>query len=711
MRSLSVQWKITLMAGVGILLTVFVLTGLSFYFSSQNQQLVSEQTFTSLRNQSEALVKIQSERQAIYVQQYMDEATYRAEMLAQSVLFLKFNAEENYTNSAELRGSINELLRRSVNNFPNIYSAFVVFEPNALDGEDNNYHDASYVGANSTGRFAPYWSKSLNQQAVQRVFTEEQIVNTSLNTAGRADNDIFSCSALSQNTCVMNPTFSSEESGRHLISSITTPLIVDGKSIGIMGIDIKLNTLQPVINEVDNNLFNGIGKVSLLSNDGTVVAWDQDESRLGDRYTPQDGLPETLPTWLSNGNDFIGWSNNQQWLLAYTPVMLGNTTWGIIVQLPAEQVLEEAIALDSAIQAQRSASSKIQIIASVLIGGFGILVVLFAASRLVAPIKQVVESLKEIASGEGDLTQRIAVTQQDEVGELATWFNRFLDKLQNTIGQVVVTVEEVSKTAGEAAYVASKTRDGSESQFKEVDMVATASEEMTQTSAQVVDHTETAVDAAKKADSAAQQGQQVIQLSAGLMASLVNRMDSAVPIAKELESNSENINEILKVIEGISEQTNLLALNAAIEAARAGDQGRGFAVVADEVRLLASRTKDSVRQIHTVIDDLQQGTRSVVCAIEEGNQLAGDTAEQVSKAVDSLSQITESVGAIQAMNEQIMRAAEEQQAVSGEVNRNVSNIRELSEGILTHAESSADIGQRLTEISERQKALASQFKV
>jgi methyl-accepting chemotaxis protein len=134
MRSLSVQWKITLMAGVGILLTVFVLTGLSFYFSSQNQQLVSEQTFTSLRIQSEALVKIQSERQAIYVQQYMDEATYRAEMLTQSVLFLKFNAEENYTNSAELRGSINELLRRSVNNFPNIYSAFVVFEPNALDG-------------------------------------------------------------------------------------------------------------------------------------------------------------------------------------------------------------------------------------------------------------------------------------------------------------------------------------------------------------------------------------------------------------------------------------------------------------------------------------------------------------------------------------------------------------------------------------------------
>ncbi|MCG7587524.1 methyl-accepting chemotaxis protein, partial [Photobacterium sp. OFAV2-7] len=133
MRSLSVQWKITLMAGVGLLVTVLVLTSLSFYFSGQSQQLVSEQSFTSLRNKSQDVVQAQAERQAISVQQYFDEAIYRAEMLAQSVLFLKYNAEENFTNSSELRGSINELLRRSVNEFSNIYGAFVVFTPDGLD--------------------------------------------------------------------------------------------------------------------------------------------------------------------------------------------------------------------------------------------------------------------------------------------------------------------------------------------------------------------------------------------------------------------------------------------------------------------------------------------------------------------------------------------------------------------------------------------------
>ena len=153
MRSLSVQWKITLLAGMSLLATITVLTGLSFYFSSQSQRLVNEQTFSSLREQSQSLVRVQAQRQAIHVKQYLDEAAYRAEMLAQSVLFLKFNAEENYTNSSELRGSINELLRRSVDSFSNIRGAFVVFNPNALDGEDGNYHGADYVGANSTGRF------------------------------------------------------------------------------------------------------------------------------------------------------------------------------------------------------------------------------------------------------------------------------------------------------------------------------------------------------------------------------------------------------------------------------------------------------------------------------------------------------------------------------------------------------------------------------
>ncbi|UTV26838.1 methyl-accepting chemotaxis protein [Photobacterium atrarenae] len=703
MRSLSVQWKITLMAGVGLLVTVLVLTSLSFYFSAQSRQLVSEQSFASLRGKSQSVVQAQAERQAIHVQQYLDEATYRAEMLAQSVLFLKYNAEENFTGSEALRGSINELLRRAANDFPNIYGTFAVFEPDALDGEDNNYHSASYVGANERGRFAPYWAKPGSDEAIQFVFSEDELAPQQAVW--------YRCSLNSQSPCVLEPKFATHGGEGQLISTITIPLIVDEEAIGVMGIDIRLDMLHSVISQVDQRMFGGRGKVSLLSEQGMIVAWDQASERRGSAISDADGLPQAISAWLAQGNTLVGWSDDQQWLQAFTPVSLAQSSWGVVIQLPAEQVLAEAIALDAAIAEQRAESTWIQVATSAVIAVVGLLVVLFSAARLVAPIKQVAERLKDIASGEGDLTQRLDVAQQDEVGELALWFNRFLDKLQHTMGQVVKAVDEVGGTASEAAQVASSSRDSSQAQFKEVDLVATAAEEMAQTAEQVVNHTETAVVAANQAGVSAQDGQQVVQCSAEAMTALVSRMAHAVPAARALASNSDDINQILQVIAGISEQTNLLALNAAIEAARAGEQGRGFAVVADEVRQLASRTQDSVGQIRSVIEVLQQGTQDVVGAIEEGSQLATETSNQVSQAVESLNQIMDAVKSIQAMNEQIMHAAQEQQAVSGEVNRNVVNIRNLSEGILNQAESSADIGQRLTRLSTHQQALAGQFKV
>jgi len=242
-------------------------------------------------------------------------------------------------------------------------------------------------------------------------------------------------------------------------------------------------------------------------------------------------------------------------------------------------------------------------------------------------------------------------------------------------------------------------------------MVATASEEMTQTSALVLENADRAAEMARQAEQSAQGGQAVVQQSADTMQELVERMAMAVPIANELEINGGNINTILSVIEGISEQTNLLALNAAIEAARAGEQGRGFAVVADEVRQLASRTHDSVDQIRVVIQDLQAGTRSVTNAISEGNHLALETATQVQKAVDSLADISSFVADIQVMNSEIVNAASEQKTVSTEVNGNVANIRDLSQSILDQSTAAEKVGQNIAQLSSQQQALVGQFKV
>ena len=180
---------------------------------------------------------------------------------------------------------------------------------------------------------------------------------------------------------------------------------------------------------------------------------------------------------------------------------------------------------------------------------------------------------------------------------------------------------------------------------------------------------------------------------------------------RTLATESTQIGSVLEVIRSIAEQTNLLALNAAIEAARAGEQGRGFAVVADEVRNLAGRTQNAIVEIQKLISELQSGTGAVVKAIHDGHGQADQTLGKVDLSVRVLEQIIQSVSTIHQMNEQIARAAQEQSRVADEINRNVSNIRDVSHTIRAEAATSAENGRELSALADKQQQLVGQFKV
>ncbi len=433
---------------------------------------------------------------------------------------------------------------------------------------------------------------------------------------------------------------------------------------------------------------------------------------LGDTLAQQ-GLAADLNGWLAKGEVVTRWSPDGALLQTFVPVSMRGTDrqWGIYIELPRTVVLASALQLHDELETQSQRSVATQLLIGGAISALALLCIWLMARRIVAPIRTVVARLKDIASGEGDLTQRIDLRRDDEIGELAKWFNNFLDKLQSTISQVIDTVAGTRASASLAAQGAARTSAGMQAQYQEVDLVATAFEELSATALQVAGNASSAVSAANQADMAAQEGKSVVADTQQAMSRLMAVISDAKPVVERLAANSDNINDILVVIQGIAEQTNLLALNAAIEAARAGEQGRGFAVVADEVRNLAGRTQNAIIEIQTLITELQSGTEAVVKAIMTGHSQADVTLGKVELSVSVLEQIIHAVGTIHQMNEQIARAAQEQSGVADEINRNVSNIRDVSHTIRAEAASSADNGRELSQLADKQQQLVGQFRV
>jgi len=336
---------------------------------------------------------------------------------------------------------------------------------------------------------------------------------------------------------------------------------------------------------------------------------------------------------------------------------------------------------------------------------------IFISVMIERNVMNVVETLDEIAKGEGDLTKRLTAKGNDEIGKLVSSFNAFIGKLQTIISQVAGSTIQLSTAAEEMASISEESKTSSARQYKETEQVASAMNEMTATVHEVASNAEQAAASAHDASSEASNGHSVVDETISSINALAGEVDKAAEVILQLEKDSENIGAILDVIRGISEQTNLLALNAAIEAARAGEQGRGFAVVADEVRTLASRTQKSTEEIQQMIENLQAGTAQAVEVMESGRKQAHTSVENAGRAGKTLGTIASSVTTISEMNTQIATAAEQQTAVAEEINRNINNISELGEHVTSSSEMTATSSEELSRLSVILQELVGQFKV
>lgn len=357
----------------------------------------------------------------------------------------------------------------------------------------------------------------------------------------------------------------------------------------------------------------------------------------------------------------------------------------------------------------RSSMMRVSLI-SLFVMALTTLITSIIGNKISTPLRHVVAALNDIANGEGDLTQRLKIESQDEVGDVSKAFNHFVERIQELVAQVGNVSQRIFTETESLTRISGQYTRQMLEHSKETEQVASAVNEMSATAQSVASSASNAANATSEAAQNSEEASNVVNTAIGSINSLVKEVDSASSVITMLAQETAKIGSVVDVIRGIAEQTNLLALNAAIEAARAGDQGRGFAVVADEVRALAGRTQQSTQQINSMLQTLHQGVRQAVDAMDSSQQHSQETVAETARIEQSLGTVNHAVTMINDMNLQIATAAEEQHAVTEEISRNLENIQHIVQELSSAAVKSEQATEEMASSGKALQDLVKQFR-
>ncbi|MDP5191895.1 methyl-accepting chemotaxis protein, partial [Rheinheimera baltica] len=327
------------------------------------------------------------------------------------------------------------------------------------------------------------------------------------------------------------------------------------------------------------------------------------------------------------------------------------------------------------------------------------------------PLSQLKNMVSELGSVGGDLTQRIPLDSENEIGDVAKKTNAFISTLQLMMQDVQRNLVELEAASGNIAEKTDSTSHKAQQQTEHIEQVLTAIHQMQHAVQEIAGNSSLTSTATEQANIDADNSSKVIRQSMNEISVLARDIDKVVQAISELETESRNIVSVLEVIGSIADQTNLLALNAAIEAARAGDAGRGFAVVADEVRTLASRTQQSTKDIHDMITRLQNGVNSAVQAMSNAKTQVSETEQHADSASQYLERIVTGIANINDMAIQIAAATEQQSTVAEHVNQTVNGISQNAIDLSILARDTGDDGNKVRKLVQVVSSQVGRFKV
>ncbi|MGR5230983.1 methyl-accepting chemotaxis protein [Vibrio rotiferianus] len=359
------------------------------------------------------------------------------------------------------------------------------------------------------------------------------------------------------------------------------------------------------------------------------------------------------------------------------------------------------------VENQRVQSNATTIVLSVF--ALSLLCAWVLSGKIVTPIVNLQRVMRELA--QGNLNARAESDGSNELSMLSKDVNQTAEQLRSTVDQLMRISEEVASASTELAAVMTQAEANAQQELIEIEQVASAVNELASTADNVSSNATSADSTAREADGLAKSGLAVFKESAQASEHMSQALTDAAQVVQRLQSQSEQISNVVEVIRGVSEQTNLLALNAAIEAARAGESGRGFAVVADEVRMLAARTQKSTEEIQSIIEELQAQSGLANESMQVSLDMLSKNNELAQQANHALVGITESVADINDSNTQVATAAEQQSQVTQDINRNVVNMSELVNQNVAGISQSAAASSELSLLAEKQKEQLSFFKI
>lgn len=499
--------------------------------------------------------------------------------------------------------------------------------------------------------------------------------------------------AQSSNGSTLTEPYIDAATGQLIISVATPSSTRAGQSIGVVGGDLSLQTLVDNIGALN---FGGMGYAFLVSADGKVLVHPNKSLVM---KTLADVYPKNTPTISANFSEVQ--TNGNDNIVTFTPIKgLPSVNWYLGISVDKDK----SFAMLSEFRTSAVIATIIAVV--IIIALLGMLI-----RVLLQPLHVMTRAMQDIADGEGDLTRRLTIQNNDEFGRLGNAFNRFVERIHTSIREVSSATEQVNEVALRVVSASNSSMVNSDEQANRTNSVAAAINELGAAAQEIARNAAQASHQASDARHLAEEGQQVVERNIKAMNQLSEMISASSSNIEALNSKTVNIGQILEVITSISQQTNLLALNAAIEAARAGEAGRGFAVVADEVRNLAHRTQESAQQVQKMIEELQVGARDSVSTMSDSQRHSLESVDIANLAGERLNSVTQRIGEIDGMNQSVATATEEQTSVVESINMDITEINTLNQEGVENLHSTLRACTDLEQQAARLKQLVGSFRI